>query len=201
MLKNKIQNMFQKNTDGNSKKKIENLVVFLIILIITVIAINFIWNDEEKESQEDLLKKELSNVNNIEDNSNTENNLEEKLENILTKLNGVGKVNVLITYSESNQVIAMYNENSKESTTEEEDTSGGKRTIQEVDTSKDIAYKEENGNKIPVTEKIIMAKIEGAVIIAEGAKDASVKTNIVQAVEAVTGLATHKIQVFEMKKN
>ena len=201
MLKNKIQNIFQKNTNGNSKKKIENLVVFLIILIITVIAINLIWNDEEKEIQEDLLKKELSNVNNIEDNSNAENNLEEKLENILTKLNGVGKVNVLITYSESNQVIAMYNENSKESTTEEEDTSGGKRTIQEVDTSKDIAYKEENGNKIPVTEKIIMAKIEGAVIIAEGAKDASVKTNIVQAVEAVTGLATHKIQVFEMKKN
>lgn len=201
MLKNKIQNMFQKNTDGNSKKKIENLVVFLIILIITVIAINFIWNDEEQESKEDSLKKELSDVNNIEDDSNTENNLEKKLENILTKLNGVGKVNVLITYSESNQVIAMYNENSKESTTEEEDTSGGKRTIQEVDTSKDIAYKEENGNKIPVTEKIIMAKIEGAVIIAEGAKDASVKTNIVQAVEVVTGLATHKIQVFEMKKN
>ena len=201
MLKNKIQNMFQKNTDGNSKKKIENLVVFLIILIITVIAINFIWNDEEQESKEDSLKKELSDVNNIEDDSNTENNLEEKLENILTKLNGVGKVNVLITYSESNQVIAMYNENSKESTTEEEDTSGGKRTIQEVDKRKDIAYKEENGNKIPVTEKIIMAKIEGAVIIAEGAKDASVKTNIVQAVEAVTGLATHKIQVFEMKKN
>ena len=26
-----------------------------------------------------------------------------------------------------------------------------------------------------------------------------VKTNIVQAVEAVTGLATYKIQVFEMK--
>ena len=86
MLKNKIQNMFQKNTDGNSKKKIENLVVFLIILIITVIAINFIWNDEEQESKEDSLKKELSDVNNIEDDSNTENNLEKKLENILTKL-------------------------------------------------------------------------------------------------------------------
>ena len=201
MFKNKIQSIFQKNTDGNSKKKIENLVVFLIILIITVIAINFIWNNEEQETKEDSLSKELADVNNIEDDTNIENNLEKKLENILTKLNGVGRVNVLITYSESNQVVAMYNENSKESTTEEEDTSGGKRTIQEVDTSKDIAYKEENGSKIPVTEKIIMAKIEGAVIIAEGAENASVKTNIVQAVEAVTGLATHKIQVFEMKKN
>lgn len=35
---------------------------------------------------------------------------------------------------------------------------------------------------------------------ADGAANATVKNNIVQAVEAVTGLQTHKIQVFEMKK-
>ena len=40
-------------------------------------------------------------------------------------------------------------------------------------------------------------KIEGAIIIAEGAGDSNVKTNIIQAVEAATGLATHKIQVFK----
>lgn len=32
-----------------------------------------------------------------------------------------------------------------------------------------------------------------------GAKDAQVKANIVQAVEAITGLMAHKIQVFEME--
>ena len=45
-----------------------------------------------------------------------------------------------------------------------------------------------------------MPKIEGAIITAEGAADGNVKTNIIQAVEAVTGLATHKIQVFEMQE-
>ena len=51
---------------------------------------------------------------------------------------------------------------------------------------------------MPVTQSIIKPKIEGAVITAVGAKDSFVKTNIIQAVEAATGLGTHKIQVFEM---
>ena len=59
-------------------------------------------------------------------------------------------------------------------------------------------YKEENGEKTPITQKVIQPKIEGAIITAKGASNVNVKTNIIQAVEAVTGLAVHKIQVFEM---
>ena len=108
---------------------------------------------------------------------------------------------MLITYSESSQVVAMYNEKNNESQTKEEDKSGGTRTIQENTTDKEIVYKEENGKKVPVTEKVVMPKMEGALIVAEGANNAEVKTNIIQAVEALTGLATHKIQVLEMKSN
>ena len=82
--------------------------------------------------------------------------------------------------------------------TEDNDTSGGIRKIQSTDVQKDIIYKEENGEKTPITQKIIQPKVEGAIITAKGANNASTKTNIIQAVEAVTGLATHKIQVFEM---
>ena len=53
--------------------------------------------------------------------------------------------------------------------------------------------------KTPIIQKTVQPKIEGAIITAKGASNATVKTNIVQAVEAATGLATHKIQVFEMK--
>ena len=49
-----------------------------------------------------------------------------------------------------------------------------------------------------MTQKIVDPKIEGAIVTAKGANDANVKTSIVQAVEAVTGLPTHKIQVFEL---
>ena len=44
---NKIKEMF-KSSEGNSKKKIENLVVFVIILIITMIVINMILKDDKK---------------------------------------------------------------------------------------------------------------------------------------------------------
>ena len=204
----KMKSMVVKEEGKNNKKKIENLVVLIIILIVTIIAINTIWNGDKKSSvkQED----ENKNTNNkqlaLEDTDYSQNNISSKselknsLEDILSKINGVGKVNVLITYSESSQTVAMYNENTKETSTEEKDTTGGTRIIKESDTQKDVIYKEENGQKEPITQKTIMPKIEGAIITADGASDATVKTNIIQAVEAVTGLATHKIQVFEMTK-
>jgi stage III sporulation protein AG len=76
---------------------------------------------------------------------------------------------------------------------------GGSRKITESNVKKEVIYQEINGEKVPVTQSIVKPTIEGAVITAKGAGNSDVKANIVQAVEAATGLATHKIQVFEMK--
>ncbi len=72
---------------------------------------------------------------------------------------------------------------------------GGTRVIEASDESKEIVM---DSNNNPITEKVVLPKIEGAIIIAEGGDNANIKTSIVQAVSAVTGLATHKIQVFKM---
>lgn len=199
----KIINNEKEGEEGNDKKKIENLVSFVVILIITIVVINTIWNGKDKEAKQenDTTSKQLATVNqNTSNLSNiqTSEDLETKLEGILGKIQGVGTVEVFINYSESSEVIAMYNENSKVSTTEETDTSGGTRKIQETDTQKDIIYEEVDGEKTPITQKVVQPKIEGAIITAKGAGNIDTKTNIIQAVEAVTGLATHKIQVFEM---
>lgn len=200
---NKIIGSKDSKTDGKDGRKIENLVVFAIILIITIIVINVIWNGDEKKSTKDTTKdysKKLASNTTTEETSEAceSSDLEKKLENILSKIQGVGKVKVFINYSQSSETVAMYNENSKVSQTEETDTSGGKRVIESTDSQKDIVFKEENGEKIPITQKIIQPKIEGAIITAQGANDATTKSNIMQAVEAATGIATHKIQVFEM---
>lgn len=199
-LENKEENNEKTNIQ---KRKIENLVFLIVILIITIVAINLIWNDEKSDKQDVIDDgKILANqdntisTNNIQ--SETTSNLETNLENILSRIQGVGEVHVFVNYSESNEVVAMYNENSQTSTTEETDTSGGVRKIQETDSQKEIIYQENDGEKVPITQKVIEPKIEGAIITAKGASDANVKTNIIQAVEAVTGLATHKIQVFEL---
>ena len=78
---------------------------------------------------------------------------------------------------------------------------GGSRKILQNTSKKEVIYQEVDGKKVPVTQSIIEPKIEGAIVIATGATNSVVKENIVQAVEAATGLATHKIQVFEMTQN
>ena len=145
----------------------------------------------------------MATVQNKQDNKQSETseiNLEQRLENILSNINGVGSVKVFINYSESSEMAAMYNENSKTSVTEETDKSGGVRKIEETDSQKEIVYQENNGSKTPIVKKTIEPKIEGAIITAKGASDINIKTSIIQAVEAATGLATHKIQVFEMSQ-
>ncbi len=49
----KIKGLIKKEGEQNNKKKIESLVVFLIILIITILAINTIWNEDKKENTVD----------------------------------------------------------------------------------------------------------------------------------------------------
>ena len=212
MFRDKLKGLIPKKEqeEGNSKKKIENLVFFVIIAIITIIVINIIWNGDKKTTTRhdntNSNKQLASNLGSVESSTNLKlqnqkipgetNDLEQKLANILSKIQGVGEVSVFINYSESSEVVAMYNENSKVSNTEETDTSGGIRKIQETDSQKDIIYQETNGEKIPITQKIMQPKVEGAIITAKGADNANTKNDIIQAVEAVTGLATHKIQVF-----
>ena len=55
-----------------------------------------------------------------------------------------------------------------------------------------------DGSSVPMTQTIVSPKVEGVIVTAEGANDVSVKTNIISAVEAVTGVPTHKIQVFSI---
>ena len=205
MFKDKLKKIVGNSEgQGNNKRKIENLVFLVIILIITVVIINYVWSGDKSSNKKvtNSAGKQLATANNNQtltsnQNSNSDS-LEEKLENILSNIEGVGSVKVFINYSESSETVAMYNENSKTSTTEETDKSGGTRKVEQTDSQKEVIYQEQNGTKTPIVQKTVEPKIEGAIITAKGAGDINVKTSIIQAVEAATGLATHKIQVFTM---
>lgn len=210
MFKDKLKAILSKSegeNQGNNKKKIENLVFLVIVLIITIVIINYIWNGD-KSSDKTLTNsagKQLATTQDSQNQNNSQiitssSNLEARLESILSDINGVGDVKVFINYSESSETVAMYNEDSKTSVTEETDTSGGVRKVESTETQKEIVYQEDDGNKTPIVQKMVEPKIEGAIITAKGASDINIKTNIIQAVEAATGLATHKIQVFEMSQ-
>lgn len=197
-MKDKLKNMF------TGKKRNENLVVLLVLVIIVVISINYIWRDGNNKKSNPVQKNEISEDKNVKevsnDNTDSSTDLEKKLEDILSKIAGVGETKVMITYAESSSVEPVYDENIKSSNTVESDKSGGTRSISETNNQKQVIYKQNSdGSKEPITKSLVSPKIEGAIIAARGASNDDVKAKIIEAVGAATGISAHKIQVFEME--
>ena len=206
MLKDKIKNIFAKKEGESSKKRLENIVVFIVILIITLIVINVILNGDNSKKTNDKqttdankrLVQTMESEEVEEATINEEDDIVKNLEEILANINGVGKVKVMITYSETSKTIPIFNEESSEENTEETDSEGGTRKITQTDVRKEVVYQEDDTGKTLITQSIVSPSMEGAIVTAEGADNPTIKTNIILAVSAVTGLATHKIQVFQM---
>lgn len=188
----KIKKMF---FDKDNKRRNENLIAFLIILVITLIIINKILSEDESKNTLNENNAELVTKSNVvaTEVSIENENLKVELENILSKISGVGKVEVLLTYSETSSMSPLYNESTSSSVS----TSSDGTTTETTSESKEIFT---DSSDEAVIEKYKMPKLEGAIVIAQGAGDITVKSNIVSAVEATTGLLNHKIQVFEMQE-
>ena len=175
----KFKKMF---SEKDSKRRNENLIAFLIILVITLIIINNILSEDED-------KNEATSQNNVElvtqgsaqvdEVSIEDETLKTELENILSKISGVGDVKVLLTYSESSSISPLYNESTSSSVS----TSSDGTTTETTSESREIFT---DSSDEAVIEKYLTPKLEGAVIIAQGAGDTTVKANIVLAVEATT---------------
>ena len=192
----KVKNALIKVENKENKKNIENLILIAVLLIVVLVSVNCIWKDDKGKKNKNKDNIVIANDDyTVCSSTYTQEDLEKKLEAILSSINGVGEVRVLITYSQTSIVNPVYNENYDESVTEEADTNGGKRTVSSSSNKKEVVS---SSNNEIITRSITSPQIQGAVIIAKGAGNATVKSNIIQAVEAATGLSTYKIQVFEM---
>ncbi len=154
----KIKKMFE-----TKEKRVENLVSILIILIITLIVINKILDEEETEEKDfkneigvELAQTEISSTD-----------LEKRLEKILSKILGVGKVSVLLTYQDEGTINPIYNVNSTITTAEEKDDSGNSKISKSESLQKEVITK---NNEDIILEKKTMPMLEGAIIAATRSK-------------------------------
>ena len=198
MWKEKIINIV--NGKENNKKNLENLIFLIILLIVTIIIINILLKDNKKNDEENAIDTNYKTLADSKNVSSNDNDLQIQLEKILATIKGVGNVQVFLNYSESSKTIAMYDEKKTTSSIEETDSAGGVRNTVSTELQKDVIFSQKDGNQVPMTEKIVMPTIEGAIITAQGAKNSSVKTDIMNAVKSATGLSIDKIQVFEMQE-
>lgn len=109
--------------------------------------------------------------------------MEEKLEQILTQIRGVGKVRVLLTIAQGEQTLYVYDEDRSES-------DSARDTVVITDSSR---------AQTGLVSQVLPPSYLGAVIVCQGGENPSVKLAIVEAVCDATGLTADKITVLKMK--
>ncbi|MCX7710357.1 MAG: stage III sporulation protein AG [Clostridia bacterium] len=186
--------------NGKEKNKLVEAAVFIAILgVIIIIASGSLFGSKKEEkktpdaaetSTVETIAKPAANVENSE--------LEKQVADILSQINGAGKVDVMITYISGKEVVPAFDEKKSENGTEERDTGGGTRNIRQNDQENKIAYEEQQGGvKKPIILKEKMPEVKGVVVVAGGASDAEVKEKLSKAVQVLLDVPIHRVQVFE----
>lgn len=121
--------------------------------------------------------------------------LERKLRETLAGMAGVGAVNVMITLSSSEELVVEKDEPTSRANTTENDSAGGSRSIYEVETSPQTIYRTQGTDSEPYVVKTLLPKVEGVVVVAEGAGTGSTSKNITEVVQALFDIEANKIKV------
>ena len=126
-----------------------------------------------------------------------EQQLEERLEELLSHVDGVGKVEVMIVLKSSEEKVWRVDQDTSYSVTQETDSNGGNRKIESQDISQDTILSGQSGQEGPLLEKEIKPEIGGVVVSAEGGGSPQVQAEISAAVEALFDVPSHKIKVLK----
>lgn len=117
---------------------------------------------------------------------------EQRLAEILSKIEGVGTVKVAVYVTSTPVSVPITDKESNTARTEENDGEGGSRVTESSSDKSDTVF---NASGNMAEAYVSFPEIKGVLIFAEGASGASVRESIIKAVAALYGLPVHCISV------
>lgn len=172
-------------------RKDQWMLFLLVGILLAVIALPSEDTEEKRKSTEEFVQTTISQKDAMTD-------LENRLQNILSQLEGAGRVQVMITQKSSGEKIVEKDTPVSDRNTQEEDEGGSRSTVEKDMDEVTVYEKDENGNQTPYVTQETAPKVEGVLVLAEGGDNAVVIKNITDAVMALFGLEAHKIKVMKM---
>ncbi len=161
-------------------KKVKHIEIYLAVGLALIVAIIY-FSCLKPSSSKTTESNKIDNVNtNFSTSSEYIGYIENKLENVITKVKGAGNVEVVVTLEKGFEYIYA--------TEEETRTTSNGTTI----TTSSIVMV--NGQ--PVIKEEIYPVIKGIVVISSGAKDVSVRMNILSIIQTVIDLDNSKINIY-----
>lgn len=182
---------FLENEKWKKIKKQDWLIVCLIGVLLLVVMLPV----GEKKEKEEIVVPETTVAENTDD---YERELEQRLERVLGRIQGVSDVTVMITTKDKGEAVVEKDVSRENTVTSETDSSGGSRSVTESVTGSTTVYVEQNGETSPYVQKELQPAIEGVVVVAKGGDNSKVKTEITEAVQALFAVEAHRIKVVAM---
>lgn len=185
--------------------KKENMIVFallgILLLVITIPIDKDSSKEKIKEKEEDNNKEDMTVYDTqIDENLEYCLQLEQRIEELLANMDGVGEVQAMVTLVASKELIVEKDEPVMRNTITESDGAGGTRSTNESSFDYETIYEMDGeGNKIPYVIKQIEPQIQGITVVAQGGGNAIVQKNISDVLEALFHVEAHKIKVVKMK--
>ncbi|KGG81428.1 hypothetical protein Y919_00250 [Caloranaerobacter azorensis H53214] len=194
----KILDLLKEKFDNNNLMTTLTIIVVLgaIILIATS---SFVGETDKKSVPETVLYQESSSVKSnskiIEDYAST---IERKLEDILSSIDGVGKVKVMVTLEDTAERIPAINTTRTEEKTSEKDSKGGIREVSKQNYSEQIVVNNSDDDSLVIIKEV-KPKVKGVIVVAEGADDLYIKEKLYEAVKTVLGISGNRVGIFSSK--
>lgn len=195
MAENKIKGFF-KFKWLEKLKKIKHFEIILVVIFIAVVLL--IWfADFGGDKTTNAKSKTSSTSNSISSLARYTEELETRLCNVLSTIDGAGKVDVMITFNGNSEVILATTTDEK-STNNSTTSSGGTTNDSQTKTvSSQPVLITENGTTTPIVLMEIYPEIKGVIVVAEGANNVRVKLDLLKAVQALLNVNSGQVEIFK----
>lgn len=146
----------------------------ILVLVLGILLMMLPQGKTEEKKDDNVLIPETEAVE----------TLQEQLEQLLSQVQGAGKVRVLLTEAEGERVIYQT------------DGEQGSQNSARADT---VIVSDSARAESGLVQQILPPSYMGAIILSQGADSASVRLSLIEAVSNATGLSSDRISVLKMK--
>ncbi len=125
--------------------------------------------------------------------------LENRLKTILSKVEGIGKTEVMLTLKSDGKRMIEKDLEESQGKEENQEENGASASDQSSSRESTVYQRDAQGNELPYVTEELEPEIAGVLVIAQGAGNAAVVSEITEAVMALFGVEAHKIKVMKME--
>ena len=189
-------NLSLKSVFDKIKTKFQSMGKLKIVFILGVIGISLIILSEFSSN---VKTDDPGNLESILSSDQIEKD-EKKLCNILKSIDGVGNVEVMITYESGEEYVFATEDKKTSEKTSDEDSSRNK-TQHKSDTESSIIIYDTDSGKKALIKKTLLPKVQGVVVICDGGNDIYIKEQIYDVVKTALNVNLNQICICQYNKN